>query len=648
LVDRSVKSWLMIAFLVCLLLLGAGGVGGAQEQPTDENVWSTPTSQDADFQKRWDQRREAVAAGDVGEQQLEEILQLKLDRGSTNLWEYAILLMREGMALEDKERAVELGEFAQRMAPDLPPAYFYTAHTIVKKGSLNFYAALENNVEGVRAYFRNIPLTSGKGLNFLYIAGLAVLLTVLTFCLMVFFKRLPIFFQALEEELQGSTKEIIWGVGRIFLLALPFLLQLNILWCALVWSLILWRYLTRGEKGLVILAFLFVVYIPPAGDALFQSMQGSRSQVVFDMYEASYGARKAQAVERLRLWAQDHPDDRDALFTLALAFKREGDYVEAKKYYQNVIRLNASDVDAISNLGNLYIAIGDPETASSLYNQAIELAPSNGIYYFNLSKALTEKSMLVLEEADKNFQKAKELSPQIIGDHLKIDSSHPNRSVIDVAVPLERLWKRLFGGLWHETGPSYFVLDVWLRDLSPRLPFIVPVLFLVSLVVFSYGGKGRGEWWRCSLCGMISNQTQGKQERRKRICVRCFRILKGKEMGRDMKESKLRETKVFQIRMGIYDKLFPLLLPGMGYIWKGYNVRGVFYLWIFFVFVGVFFHWKGIIPPPYPSSAYGMVGGVFVMVMVFAVFYVLALWGGYKKQGLEISKPTFSLEGIRR
>jgi tetratricopeptide (TPR) repeat protein len=415
-----------------------------------------------------------------------------------------------------------------------------------------------------------------------------------------------------------------------------------------VWCLVLWRYLTRGEKGVVVFSFLLVLYVFPVGGALFQFMEGSRAQVVFDMYEASYGARKPQAMERLRLWTQDHPEDREALFTMALALKRDGNYTDAKAYYQQVLRLNPSDAQAISNLGNLYVALDDPAQASTLYRQAVELDPRNGVYYFNLSKALSQESMLVLQDADQYFQKAKELSPQIIGAHLEIDSPHPNRSVIDIVIPLERLRGRFLSGFWRVTGPSYFIFDVWLNDLSPRFPFVVPVLFVVALIIASFLGAGRGGWWRCSLCGMISNQTLGKKEGRKNICVRCFRILKGKEMDQDLKESKLRETKGFQMRMEIYDKVFPFLIPGVGHIWKGYNARGFCYLWIFFIFLGGLFYRKGIVPPAIPSTTYGIFGGVPLLLAALCLFYLAVLRGGYKKEGLEIVKPSFSLEGIRR
>jgi tetratricopeptide (TPR) repeat protein len=646
--DRSLKSWCMMAFFVCLLLLVAGG-SWAQGPGEGEEAGVASAPHDAEFQAIWGERRAAMAAGDtIGERQLEEIFQRKLDRGITNLWEYAISLIQEGMALKDKELAVKLGEFAQRLAPDLPAVYFYTGHGMVESNKWKLSAALEKNAEGINAYTRNITLAAGQVINILYIVGLGVLLAIVTFCLVVFFKRLSIYFYILKEELSGDTHTMIKGVGRIFLLALPLLLQLNIVWCVLAWCLILWRYLTKGEKAVVVVSLVLVVYIHPLGEFLFQFMESPRAQVVFDMYEACYGERQPRAMERLRLWVAEHPEDRDALFTAALASKREGEYSEARRYYQQLVKLNPSDARSISNFGNLSMALGDPAQASSLYRQAIELAPSNGVYYFNLSKALSQKSMLIMQDADQNFQKAKELSPQIIGDHLEIDSPHPNRMVIDTVITVEHLRRRLLAEFWRETGLSYFVVDVWLHDLSPRSPFIFPIFFVVIVVALSFMGKGRKEWWRCSQCGIISNQTLGKREGMRRFCVRCFRILKGKEIDQELKESKLRETKAFQQRMGIYDKLFPLLIPGVGHIWKGYTVSGFFYLSIFFIFLMRFYYWQGIVPPPIPSSTYGMFGGLPLIMVAFVLFYLAVLRGGYKKQGLEISKPSFSLEGIKR
>jgi hypothetical protein len=43
-----------------------------------------------------------------------------------------------------------------------------------------------------------------------------------------------------------------------------------------------------------------------------------------------------------------------------------------------------------------------------------------------------------------------------------------------------------------------------------------------------------------------------------------------------------------------------------------------------------------------------MLGGAPLIIVTFCLFYAVVLRRGYKKEGLEISRPSFSLEGIRR
>ena len=250
------NSWFILFFLLLFLFFGSVKLLRAEQLGGGQFKSVLPHQEGAGFQGLWVQRQEAMSGkgASVGEQELEEIIKLKLDRGIVNLWEYALLLVREGTKLKDKNTVMKLGEFSQRMAPDLPHVYFYGGQMILEKDRWSIYPALEKYFDGIKAYTRNLPLALGQGLNLLHLLGLGALLAVLAFCLMVLFKRLPIYIHALKQELKGHIKEIIRGLGRIFLLFLPFLLQLNILWCALFWCIILWGYLTRGEKGVLVLS----------------------------------------------------------------------------------------------------------------------------------------------------------------------------------------------------------------------------------------------------------------------------------------------------------------------------------------------------------------------------------------------------------
>ena len=232
--SKKLKPWYTITFFVllfmlCVSMLCIGRTSAAQElveEPAEEHVVPiSPPQYEEGFQQLWIQRQEAKTAGDmIGERYLEEIIQRKLDKGISNLWEYALILMREGMELADKDGAVQLGEFARRMAPDLPPVYFYAGQKLLGKDSWKLSAAIEQAVEGIKAYARNIPLATIQSINFLYIMSWGVLLAILAFCFVVFFKRSPLYFHALKKELAGDMGEMIRGIGRIILFFLPLFL----------------------------------------------------------------------------------------------------------------------------------------------------------------------------------------------------------------------------------------------------------------------------------------------------------------------------------------------------------------------------------------------------------------------------------------
>jgi len=643
-------SWYILTFLIFSSFLGVARNVGAAARPRKDESLAVTFPKRADFQEVWAERRVAIAGGEGDDwRQLEQMIELQRDGAVKNLWGYTSSLIREGLKTEDPARAIKLGEFSQSMAPDLPYAYFYSSQVTWKRQKSRIYEALRRRFQGLQAYIRNVPLATCQMINILYVAGVGLLFAVFAFCLLVFLKRLPMAIHVLKGELKGGVRDMLRGLARIFVFFVPLLLDLNILWSGIYWCLILWRGLSRDEKWLVALCLFLVTYLPAFGGAISTFVAGSEFHAIFDRYEAVYGEREPESLRRLQAWTQEHPRDRDALFAWALTAKREGNFSSATRGYQRVLTVNPSDPDALCNLGNIYFVTGRLEKAIQLYKEAIALNPGDGIFHFNLSKALIQRSLLGLREADRSFELAKEFSPQTIKAHMEIDSPHPNRSVIDADISLDSVYTRLLERLWRQTGPSFLIGDVWLDGLSARFPYVVPLAFLALLILLASGiGSGKAEWWRCSLCGSAGSGTFGTREGRQRICVRCFRILKGKEMDLALREKKLREIREFTRRRSLSEAVISPILPGAGHIWKGYNVRGLFFLWILFMFVVKFYHWQGIIPAPIPSPLPADGWGGWLILVAFVVYYLLVVRGAYKRVGREVLEPPFSLEGIRR
>ena len=77
------------------------------------------------------------------------------------------------------------------------------------------------------------------------------------------------------------------------------------------------------------------------------------------------------------------------------------------------------------------------------YQNAIRLDNTRTESYYNLGQAYLLN--LLLNEAESEFRRAKEMRPQLISFYTSISSRHPNRLTIDRIIEPIHLWKRLLG-----------------------------------------------------------------------------------------------------------------------------------------------------------------------------------------------------------
>ena len=85
------------------------------------------------------------------------------------------------------------------------------------------------------------------------------------------------------------------------------------------------------------------------------------------------------------------PDTATALFNVAILYKRDKRYDEARAAYERAIELGINDPQEIySNLGVLYSDQHDAERATAMYRRALEIAPDYVPALFNLAGVLEE------------------------------------------------------------------------------------------------------------------------------------------------------------------------------------------------------------------------------------------------------------------
>lgn len=103
-----------------------------------------------------------------------------------------------------------------------------------------------------------------------------------------------------------------------------------------------------------------------------------------------------------------HAGGEDSLAT-AIALHRSGQFVKAKRIYQDILTSNPNHVDALHFLGVLYHQIGESDRAVASIERALTLAPGYADAWNNLGNVLRESKQL--EAALRAYHRVVELVP---------------------------------------------------------------------------------------------------------------------------------------------------------------------------------------------------------------------------------------------
>ena len=193
-----------------------------------------------------------------------------------------------------------------------------------------------------------------------------------------------------------------------------------------------------------------------------------------------------------------HPDDTEVLFTLGLIEKRQDRYPQAEEFYKKAIYQNPKFSEALSNLGNVYLAQKQIQLAVASYQQAIDLNPDKGAYYYNLYRAYSQETFLS-GKTDKIFQRARQLDPHLVDYYSEIDSPQINRLAIDEVLTTQKLWRRFLTYFFGGEGFLSWLFKGWFEKIPSRIPLLVPIVFLGFLIAMSSYGQTKRFLARCPM-----------------------------------------------------------------------------------------------------------------------------------------------------
>jgi len=616
------KKAIFVFIVLILSLLYYMGVFTREETlPFSKEFFSVESPASTD--RAWDLKKSAS----LSRQELDQLYQLKLDKGIRNVPTLSFLLIRQSeQAREngDADRAIQMALYSITFSPDLPQPYFELAQALWHQNFFQLHKILPEVLKGAAVHFQYYPSSLKLLYNVFYILSNAILMTFIIFSIVIMVKHLPLYFYDIRKNVTHETSGLLINSLKIFIFFVPFFLRLDMLWALFFWSVLLWGYVTKRDKQFIFIFLIVLVYFPFFLRSFSSFLDAGSSDIILEMNQTNHEDWGKATEEKLRNWLVTHPNDPEVFFSLGLAEKRQGRYPEAEEFYRKSIQLDPKFSEALSNLGNVYLVQKQTALAISSYQQAIDLNPSKGAYYYNLHRAYSQESFLS-GKVDRALQRAQQLDPQLVRYYMTIDAPHPNRLVIDEVLTDQRLWKRFMDQFIGKEGFLFRLFKAWFERIPSRVPLLTPILFLGFLIGMARYCRAKRFLTRCPMCGSPTHRFYLGTSDQEFICFNCYRIFIQKEkLHPKIVEKKSFQVGQFQKQDHLISRYLSFFLVGFGYLWREQVLRGLFFLFIFFIFILRFVYWNGVIPFPLPQLSFTVWKWIF-WGGLFAIFYFFSI-----------------------
>jgi tetratricopeptide (TPR) repeat protein len=143
-----------------------------------------------------------------------------------------------------------------------------------------------------------------------------------------------------------------------------------------------------------------------------------------------YMARKMYR-EAIEAFNEGSPKDAVLRNKIGIAHHQLNQLDNAKKYYEQAIKLKPDYSEAVNNLGTVYYANKSYRRAISQYKKAIKMAPDTASIHSNLGTAYYARNQIAL--ANEEYRIAMKLDPDVFEHHSSYGVLLQERSVADRA-----------------------------------------------------------------------------------------------------------------------------------------------------------------------------------------------------------------------
>jgi len=619
------KAIVILIILILSLLYYMGVLTKKETLPFSKEFFSVESPASAD--RAWNLERSAS----FNQKELNQLYQLKLDKGVQNVPVLSFLLIRaseQARKKRDNDQAIQMATYSIKFSPDLPDPYFELARDLWHQNPFQLYKILSEVFKGMAVEFQYYPSSVKLFFNIFYILSNAILMTFIIFGIVIMIRYLPLYTYDIRKNMVQEISGLLFNSLKSLILFIPFFLRLDILWSIFFWSVLLWGYVSKREKQFILIFLIVLVYLPFFVRSSSSFLDGASSDIILEMNQTNHEDWGRGTEDKLRAWLLTHPNDPEVLFSLGLAEKRQGHYPEAGEFYRRAIQQDPRFSEALSNLGNVYLAQKQTTLAIASYQQAAGINPVRAAYYYNLYRAYSQESYLS-GKINQALQRAQELDPALISYYSMIDSSNLNRLVIDETLTPQNLWMRFLDQFIGREGFLFPLFKAWFEKTPSRVPFLTPVLFLGFLIAMARYCRAKRFLTQCPMCGSPTYRFYLGTSDQEFICFNCYRMFIQKEkLHSKIVEKKSFQVQQFQTQNHLISRFLSFFLVGFGYLWREQVFKGVFVLFIFFIFILRFVYWGGVIPSPFPRVSLTLCrwifwGGFF---LIFYIFFVRQIY----------------------
>jgi tetratricopeptide (TPR) repeat protein len=468
-----------------------------------------------------------------------------LDRGLTNDEAYSYSLVEEA---EGAQNELEILQEALKFSPDVPAIHFKLARASLP----NVFESLQYVIGGLKAYARNFWWSfSLVGLLF---ASLLISLAIAAAAIVIV--RFPIHIPLLSHDINESKLKLL----------IPFILLLAALGGplffiagALVVAGVHLKKLNKAPVYVMIVALAVAPLFVKFTNTLLSASSLPELKAIVAVNE---GRDNSYALRTL-----NDSTSPEAMFSYALALKREGRYAEAAGIYSNLAGQRPG-WKVLNNLANAYSAAEQPDKAKETYKKAADME-SSAMLLYNLSQAY--RGTLEYSTGDKYYKEASTLDRDTVSKYTAITSPNPNRFVIDATHSTADFWKIALKRSHNFISPFPF----------GTLPVAVLAVFLLVMnILFDVSIKSTA--FRCSRCSKVVCHICSRDSRWGQMCPECYSsLVKVKDMDRQKRVSALLAAYEHKDKIKKVVRILSFLPPGIAQISVGKTLSGFIFLWAF-------------------------------------------------------------------